>query len=330
MDLSVTYLGLTLPHPLIPGASPMVDDLDVVQRLAEAGAPAITMHSLFEEQIVHEQMAELHLMEAPSNSFSEALSFFPRASEYKLGPDEYLEQIGRIKRATSLPVIGSLNGVTSGGWVRYARYIEDAGADALEMNVYYLPTDPRETAADVERRTLDILRAVKSSVTIPVAVKLSQFFSALPHFAAELDAAGADGIILFNRFYQPDLDVEELTVVPTVRLSTSAELLLRLRWLAILSGHVSAALAVSGGVHTALDAVKAIMTGATAVQTVSSLLRNGPEYLRTMREELAHWLLDHEYDSLAQMRGSMNLLRCPDPAGFERSNYIRVLQGWRG
>ena len=329
MDLSTTYLGLRLPHPLMPGASPMVDNLDTVRRLEAAGAAAIVMHSLFEEQIVQDQLASFHFTERHAESFAEALSYFPRPGEYALGPEQYLAQVARIKAAVSVPVIASLNGTTSGGWVGYARRIQEAGADALELNVYYLATDPQEPGEVVERRTLDILRAVKQAVIIPVAVKLSPFFSSLSHFAAELDAAGADGLILFNRFYQPDIDAENLEVIPRLEFSTSAELLVRLRWLSVLSCQVRASLAITGGVHTAKDAIKAIMAGASAVQMVSELLRSGPGHLKTVLADLTHWMEEHEYESIEQMRGSMNLARSPDPAAFERANYIRVLQGWR-
>jgi len=329
MDLSTTYLGFRLPHPLMPGASPMVDSLDTVQRLEEAGAAAIVMHSLFEEQILQEQWATIYHMDVHAESFGEALSYFPRPGEFALGPEQYLAQIARIKKAVHIPVIASLNGTTAGGWVEYARRMEEAGADALELNVYYLATDPEEPAATVEQRTLDILRTVKQTVSIPVAVKLSPFFSSLAHFATELDVAGADALILFNRFYQPDIDIEQLEVTPKLELSNSSELLLRLRWLAILSEKVRCSLAVTGGVHTARDAIRAIMAGAHAVQMVSALLRGGPAYLRTVLDEMTTWMEEHEYTSLRQMRGSMSLARCPDPAAFERANYIRVLQGWR-
>ena len=329
MDLSTTYLGFRLPHPLMPGASPMVDSLDTVQRLEEAGAAAIVMHSLFEEQILQEQWATIYHMDVHAESFGEALSYFPRPGEFALGPEQYLAQIARIKKAVHIPVIASLNGTTAGGWVEYARRMEEAGADALELNVYYLATDPEEPGATVEQRTLDILRTVKQTVSIPVAVKLSPFFSSLAHFATELDVAGADALILFNRFYQPDIDIEQLEVTPRLELSNSSELLLRLRWLAILSEKVRCSLAVTGGVHTARDAIRAIMAGAHAVQMVSALLRGGPAYLRTVLDEMSTWMEEHEYTSLRQMRGSMSLARCPDPAAFERANYIRVLQGWR-
>ncbi|HLK10755.1 MAG TPA: dihydroorotate dehydrogenase-like protein [Candidatus Binatia bacterium] len=330
MDLSTTYLGLRLPHPFMPGASPMVDDLDTVRRLEDAGTAAIVMHSLFEEQITHEQLATIHGLEAGEESYAEALSYFPRPSDFTLGPEQYLEQIRRIKRAVAVPVIASLNGTTAAGWLEYARLIEQAGADALELNAYRVPASPSESAADVERRLLDIARTVRAAVSIPLAVKLSPFFSALAHLAAALDAIGVDGLVLFNRFYQPDVDVEALEVVPRLALSDSSELLLRLRWTAILSGRVRASLAVSGGVHATIDAVKAIMVGAHAVQMVSALLRGGPERLAAIRRGVEAWMAEHEYAALAEMRGSMSLERCPDPAAFERANYVRVLQSWRG
>ncbi len=329
MDLSTTYLGLKLPHPIMPGASPMVDKIDLVKRMEDAGAAAIVMHSLFEEQLMREELATYHHIDVHSDSFAEAMTYLPRPDEFNLGPDQYLEQLVRIKQSVDLPVIASLNGFTSGGWIRYAKLMQDAGANALELNVYYLATNADEAGEEVEQRTLDILKAVKQAVTIPVSIKLSPFFSSMASMAKRLDEAGADGLVLFNRFYQPDIDVESLEVEPTLRLSDSSELNLRLRWLAVVSGRVRASLAVSGGVHTHLDAVKAVMTGAHAVQVVSAILQQGPDVLRRIREGLTQWLEEHEYDSLEQMRGSMNLLRCPDASMFERANYIRILQGYK-
>ncbi len=329
MDLSTTYLGLKLPHPIMPGASPMVDKIDLVKRMEDAGAAAIVMHSLFEEQLMREELATYHHIDVHSDSFAEAMTYLPRPDEFNLGPDQYLEQLVRIKQSVELPVIASLNGFTSGGWIRYAKLMQDAGANALELNVYYLATKADETGDEVEQRTIDILKAVKQAVSIPVAIKLSPFFSSMANMAKRLDDAGADGMVLFNRFYQPDIDVESLEVEPTLRLSDSSELNLRLRWLAVVSGHVRASLAVSGGVHTHIDAVKAVMTGAHAVQVVSGILQQGPDVIRRIREGLTQWLEEHEYDSLEQMRGSMNLLRCPDASMFERANYIRILQGYK-
>lgn len=329
MDLSTNYLGLKLPHPLMPGASPLAGDLDTVRRLEDAGASAIVMNSLFEEQIVAEQLHRLHQVEAREQAFPEALTYFPEPGEYRLGPEEYLEQIGRIKQAVRIPVIASLNGTTTGGWLDYAKLMQEAGADALEMNVYYLATDTKETGESVERNTIEIVKNVKKAVTIPVAVKLSPFFSSLPHLAARLDEAGADGIVLFNRFYQPDIKVKELELERTLHLSDSSELLLRLRWLGILSGHVKASLGLTGGVHTGIDVVKGIMSGAHAVQVVSALLMHGPDRLKTMLRELQQFLEENEYDSLRQMQGNMSLLRCPDPKSYERANYAHILAGWR-
>jgi dihydroorotate dehydrogenase (fumarate) len=329
MDLSTTYLGFRLAHPLIPGASPLVDSLDTVRRLEDAGAPLIVMRSLFEEQIVQEEVVTTWSIETPKESYAEALSYFPEPDEFRLGPDAYLEQLRRIKAAVSVPVVASLNGTTEGGWLAYARLIEQAGADALELNVYELATDFGQTGAQVERRALGVVHTVRQAVSIPVAVKLSPFYSSLAHFARALDDLGVGGLVLFNRFFQPDIDVEQLEVVPRAQLSTSAELLLRLRWLAILSGRVRASLAATGGVLSAVDAVKAVMAGAHAVQLVSALLQHGPGYLAEVREQLARWLEEHEYASLRQMQGSMSLLRCANPGAFERAHYLRALQGYQ-
>lgn len=329
MDLSTTYLGLNLPHPLMPGASPMVDDLDTVRQLEDAGAAAIVMRSLFEEQITREQVATFVHTESHGQSFAEALTYFPSSEAFVMGPDEYLEQVRKVKRAVSVPVVGSLNGFTDGGWLDYAKLIEQAGADALELNVYFLGSDADEAGASIEERTIRMVEAVRKAVGIPVAVKLSPYYTSLAHFARRLDATGVDGLILFNRFYQPDIDEEELQVRRQVHLSTSAELPLRLTWLALLSPKVKASLAVSGGVHTVLDVVQAVMTGASAVQLVACLLKRGPSHLATLKSELAQWLEEHEYHSLGQMQGSMNLEACPDPAVYERANYMLMLQSWK-
>lgn len=328
MDLSTKYLGLDLPHPFMPGASPMVEDLDTVRRLEDGGAAAIVMNSLFEEQIVLEQLATAASLDGPADSFAEALSYFPEPDSLALGPEEYLEQLRRIREAVGIPVIGSLNGTTKGRWLDYAEQIEQAGAHALELNVYQLATDPEECGADLELRTVEMVTEVRQRIQIPIAVKLSPFYSALANFAKQLVAAGADGLVIFNRFYQADIDVEELEVERTLHLSDSSELLLRLRWLAVLSATVETSLAVTGGVHSSLDAIKAVMTGADAVQLVSALFRRGPEYLTGIRRRVEEWLVEHEYESLDQMRGSMSLARCPDPAAYERANYMHILQGW--
>jgi dihydroorotate dehydrogenase (fumarate) len=329
MDLSTSYLGLKLPHPFMPGASPLVDDLDTVKRLEDAGAAAIVMRSLFEEQITLDQLGTIHSMEVHEDSFAEALSYFPKPDEYQLGPDQYLEQLARIKAAVSCPVIGSLNGVTPAGWLDYARSIEQAGADALELNVYHIATSPEESGRDAEDRLVEIVEMVRKQVTIPLAVKLSPYYSAMAHLACALDARGVNGLVLFNRFYQPDIDIESLEAKPVLHLSDNSELLLRLRWLAVLSGRLRASLAVTGGVHSAIDAIKAVMAGAHAVQMVSALLEHGPEHLARIRTEVAQWLEEHEYRSLSQMQGSMSLERSPNPEAFERANYMRVLHSWR-
>jgi dihydroorotate dehydrogenase (fumarate) len=272
---------------------------------------------------------KIEVVEEHEESFAEALSYFPKASEFSLGPDEYLDQLRSICEAVSVPVIGSLNGITARGWLDYAKQIEETGADALELNVYYLATDPDEESLAVEARTLEIVRAVRAALRIPIAVKLSPFFSALPHFVRELEQAGADGLVLFNRFYQPDIDVENLEAEPTLQLSDPSELLLRLRWLAIIAPAVGIPLAASGGVHSGMDAIKAVMAGASVVQVVSALLRKGPEHLKTMRLEMERWMEEHEYESLRQMLGSMSLAHCPDPNAFSRANYMRILQSWR-
>ena len=329
MDLSTTYLGLTLPHPIMPGSSPLSDDLDTVRRLEDAGAAAIVMRSLFEEQIVGEELATYLAHEAASESHPEALSYMPEPSRLSLGTGEYLEHLQRVKAAVAIPVIASLNGTTPDRWLEYARLIALAGADALELNVYDLPTDPRETGEDVERRILDLVTTLRDAISLPLAVKLSPFYSSLSNLARRLEEARADGLVIFNRFYQPDLDVESLEIVPKARLSSPTELLLRLRWLSILSGQVGLSLAVTGGVHNAVDAVKAIMAGAHAVQVVSLLLRRGPAALTRLKNELGRWLEQHEYLSLRQMQGSMSVGKGADRSALERVHYMRVLRSWR-
>jgi dihydroorotate dehydrogenase (fumarate) len=329
MDLKTRFLGLDLKNPIIAGASPLVDDMDSVRRLEDAGVGAIVMHSLFEEQIARDQETEILDRELTENSWAEALSYFPNPEDFRLGPEAYLDQVRKVKAAVSCPVVGSLNGATGKGWVDYARLIQQAGADALELNLYFVSSAPGETSASVEARSLEIVAAVKAAVTIPVAVKLSPFFTSLRDFAARLDATGVDGLVLFNRFYQPDIDIDKLEAQATLRLSDSSELLLRLRWMALLFGQVKASLALTGGVHTVEDVVKAVMAGADAVQVVSCLLKKGPGHVRDLRDGLARWLDDREYASLAQARGTMSLLKSPNPEAFERANYMRVLNSWR-
>jgi dihydroorotate dehydrogenase (fumarate) len=311
------------------GACPLANDMDMVRRLEDAGSAAITLPSLFEEQITREEFGTLYDLEAGSESFAEATSYFANIPEIRLGPDNYLDQIRKVKAAVKVPVIASLNGVTASGWLDFARKIEQAGADALELNLYYLATNPLETADTVEKRLLEIVRTVKSSVALPLAVKLSPFFTSLAHFAKVLEGAGADAVVLFNRFYQPDLDIEALEVEPSLNLSSPSTLRLRLRWLAMLHSQLSIPMAVSGGVHTAEGALKATMAGATGIQMVSALLMHGPEQLKKVREDMIQWMEEHEYESLDQMRGSLSLTKCPNPQAFERANYMRVLAGWK-
>jgi dihydroorotate dehydrogenase (fumarate) len=327
MNLATTYMGFDLPHPLVPGAGPFADSLDTVRRLEDAGAPMLVMYSLFEEQVAREEVNVTRSIETPKDSYAEALSYFPEPDDFVLGPEDYLEQLRKVKAAVAVPVIGSLNGTTEGGWLRYARLIEQAGADGLELNLYELALDLEETGQEVERRGLEVVRAVKGSVGIPVAVKLSPFYSSIANFARRLDEVGVDALVLFNRFYQPDIDVEAQELL-RVNLSSPAELLLRVRWLGALSGRIRASLAATGGVHSATDAVKAVMAGAHATQMVSALLQHGPAYLMHVRDDLARWLEEHEFESLRQMQGSMNLLRCRDPGAYQRANYIRLLQSW--
>jgi dihydroorotate dehydrogenase (fumarate) len=329
MNTNTEYLGLALANPLVPGASPLADSADTVRRLEDAGAPAIVMRSLFEEQFLLEAQAALHHIDMHEETFGEALSYLPRSSEFEISPDRYLDQIAELKEKVSIPVIASLNGVTLGGWIDHAQRIEQAGADALEINFYHIPTSPDETGAQVESRIVEIVKALKASSKMRVAVKLHPFFSSLPNFARELVAAGADGMVLFNRFYQPDIDPEALEARPSLQLSNSEELLLRLRWLAILSAAVPCDYAASGGVHSGLDAVKAVMVGADAVQVVSSLLKNGPSHYGLLLAQMKAWMEENEYESVEQMRGSMSMANTPDPGAFERAGYMKVLQGWK-
>ena len=329
MDLTTRYLGLELSNPIVAGASPLATDLDAVKALGEAGVGAIVMHSLFEEQIERELSGMILDIETSRGLSAEATSFFPDVDEFRLGPGEYLEQIRKVKAAVQVPVIASLNGTTASGWVDFAKEVQLAGADAIELNVYYVAMRPGETGETVERRMVDVLKAVKSSVRIPVSVKLSPFFSAVRDIATKLDKAGADGLVLFNRFYQPDLDVEALEVAPTLRLSDSSELPLRLRWTAVLSGAVKGSLAISGGVHTPLDAVKAVAAGAHVVQVVSALLQKGPGHVKVLRDGLADWMTKHDYATLDQLRGCLSLQKVPNPAEFERANYLRILSKYK-
>jgi dihydroorotate dehydrogenase (fumarate) len=326
MDLSTTYLGLKLKNPLVPSASPLSRELGTLRQMEDAGAAAIVLYSLFEEEINRESQTLDRYLSEGTESFAEALSYFPEAPAYHaIGPDAYLHHIRRAKQALNIPIIASLNGVSTGGWVRYAKYIEEAGADALELNVYYVPTNLDLTAAEVEEIYLNVLRDVKTSVNIPVAIKLGPFFSAMGNMARRLSEGGADGLVLFNRFYQPDLDLENLDVVPNLVLSNSNELRLPLRWIAILFGRIEADMALTTGVHTAMDALKGVAAGASVVQMASSLLRNGPARLTDILAEMRAWLVMNEYESLEQLQGSLSQVRCGAPAAFERANYIRIV-----
>ena len=328
MDLKTTYLGLELKNPIVSGSCPLGANLDTIRNLEDAGAAAIVMPSLFEEEIMGAARAQME-MESAGAGFAEASSYLPDPDGYHVGPDQYLEHLRAAKETVSIPIIASLNGTSPGGWTGYAKKMEEAGADAIELNAYYLATDAAEAGADVEQRTIDIVAAVKSEVSLPVAVKLSPFYSSIANLARKLEETGANGLVIFNRFYQPDLDIEELDVVPNLRLSTADELRLRLRWLAILSSQVKISLAATGGAHNAVDVIKAVMTGAHAVQMVSALLIHGPEHITRTLEAIEFWLNEHEYESLRQMQGSMNLAKVPDAAKLTRANYMKMLDSWQ-
>jgi dihydroorotate dehydrogenase (fumarate) len=330
MTLTTSYLGLKLAHPFMLGASPLTGHLDNAKRLEDGGCAAIVMHSLFEEQIAQAMSGQIPGLERAMPEIAAGLAHFPRPERFPLGPGEYLEQLRKIKSAVSIPVIGSLNGVGAGGWLTYARMIEQAGADALELNVYYLSTGTRDTSLDIESQIEKLVRSLKGLIHIPIAVKLSPFYTTFASLAARLDAAGADGLVLFNRFYQPDFDVDTLEVLSNLHLSTSAELLLRLHWLAILSESVRASLASTGGVHSVVDGVKALLSGAHAVQMVSAVLQQGPQHFREMEQGLRSWMTRHKHDSIDAFRGRLKLQRGSDPAYVERANYFHVLHSWSG
>lgn len=326
MDLTTTYLGLNLRTPLVPSASPLSEEISNLRRMEDAGASAVVLYSLFEEQLTHDR-AELnfHLTQG-TESFAEALTYFPEPESFQLGPEGYLEHIRRAKEAVDIPIIASLNGTSVGGWTNFAKQIEQAGADALELNVYYIPTDLELTGGDVEQTYLDILKMVKAEVTIPVAMKLSPFFSNLANMAKRLDHGGVDALVLFNRFYQPDFDLERLTVQPHIILSTPHALRLPLRWIAILYGHLQAKLAATSGVHTAHDVLKMLMAGASVTMLCSVLLRHGIGHIQVIERNLREWMEEHEYESVKQMQGSMSQQHCLDRSAFERAQYRRALQ----
>jgi dihydroorotate dehydrogenase (fumarate) len=328
MDLKTTYLGLDLKNPIVSGASPLATSLDSARELEDAGVSAIVMSSLFEEEILGE-VATQQAIESYGESFAEAMSYMVEPHGFHVGPDRYLESVRQLKDALGIPVIGSLNGATPGGWTSYAKKIEQAGADALELNIFFLATDPAISGHDLDERMLEVVRSVTGEVSIPVAVKLSPYISSIPSMARQLVEAGAAGLVLFNRFYQPDIDIEKLEVEPNLRLSTSEELRLRLRWLAVLSGQIDASLSATGGAHTAVDVIKAVMAGAHTVQMVSALLIHGPAHVARTLEAFEFWMKEHDYTSVAQMVGSMNLSRTPNPAAIARANYMQVLDSWQ-
>ena len=329
MDLSTNYMGFDLPHPLIPGASPMVDDMDTVRRLEDAGAPMIIMHSIFEEQLEKEQMYVDWTITQGQDSSGEASSYLATPYNFRLGPDAYLKQLQKIKAAVRVPVIASLNGRTLGGWTSYAKLLQEAGADGIELNLYDLALSVFRDSTDIERESLAVIQDVRKAVQLPLAVKLSPFYTSPVHFVAQAAKSGAGSVVIFNRFYQADMDIENLTVKRELKLSTSDELLPRLRWTAAISGQVDCQLAITGGVQNARDVVKCLMVGADGVQIVSALLEYGPDHLKVLRDALAEWMRANEYTSVTQMKGSMSMARSPEPELFERGNYIRILQGWR-
>jgi dihydroorotate dehydrogenase (fumarate) len=327
-DLTTAYLGLKLKNPLVASASPLSKKLDRVRRLEESGIAAVVLYSLFEEQITHQQLELDHYLTQGTETYAEALTYFPDLGQYNLGPEAYLEHITRLKQAVRIPIIASLNGISAGGWVEYARRIQEAGADALELNLYYLPTSTDLTGGVLEDDYVGLVRRIRSMLRIPLAVKLSPFFTSIPNIAQRLTQAGANGLVLFNRFYQPDLDLEALEVVPSLELSTSSELRLPLRWVAILYGRVASDLAITGGVHTAQDVLKCAMAGASAVMMASELIEHGTSRVAQILGDLQAWMDQREYLSIAQMKGSMSQRAVREPAAFERANYMKALNAF--
>jgi len=328
VDLTTTYLGLKLKNPLVASPSPLSEKVENVKRMEEAGVAAVVMYSLFEEQIIHESLELDYFLTRGTESFAEALTYFPNIGKFTLSPEKYVETLKKTKLAVNIPVLGSLNGVSSGGWIEYGRKIQDAGADALELNLYYLPVDVDLTSSQLEDNYLKLVSDVRAGISIPLAVKLAPYFTALPNFAKRLVDAGADGLVLFNRFYQPDLDLENLEVVPHLVLSNSDELRLPLRWIAILYGKVKADLALTSGVHTPEDAIKAIMAGANVAMSTSAILKRGSNAIQHILTGMEEWLVAHEYESVKQMRGSMSQGAVAEPAAFERANYMKVLNSF--
>jgi dihydroorotate dehydrogenase (fumarate) len=328
MDLSTNYLGLKLRTPLVPSASPLSEDLGNIKRMEDAGAAAVVLYSLFEEQLRLDRIELAQHLEHGTESFAEALTYFPEPENLKLGPEEYLKHIAQAKAAVNIPVIASLNGSSVGGWTEYARQIQQAGADALELNIYHIPTNLDLTGTDVEQTYLDILQAVKSEVSIPVTVKLSPFFSNFANMAKRLDEAGANGLVLFNRFYQPDINLETLEIQPNILLSTPMAMRVPLRWVAILYGRIQASLAATSGVHRATDVLKVLMAGADVAMLCSTLLRHGVKHIADVEKDLVAWLEEHEYESVTQLKGSLSQKNCADPSAFERAQYMRAISSY--
>ena len=329
IDITTSYMGLKLKSPLVASPSPFSKKVDSIRKIEDAGAGAVVLHSLFEEQIIIEGNELDRFLTQGTESYAESLSYFPDLGNYNIGPQDYLDHVSQAKKAVDIPVIGSLNGVSTGGWIEYAKLIQDAGADALELNIYYIPTNSDITAQQIEQMYTDLVEDVKSSVNIPVAVKLSPYFSSMPNMARQLDRSGADALVLFNRFYQPDLDIENLVVKPDLNLSTSEELRLRIRWVAILFGNIKADMAITGGVHTADDVVKAIMSGANVAMMTSALLKNGIDHLKKVNSDLTDWMEKHGYESISKMQGSMSMQSVAEPAAFKRANYMKVLDSYK-
>ena len=328
MDLTTNYLGLKLRTPLVPSASPLSEEIDNIKKMEDAGAAAVVLYSLFEEQLLRDRAELARNLEQGTESFAEALSYFPKSDDYRLGPEEYLKHITKAKKALRIPIIASLNGSSAGGWTHYAKLIQQAGADALELNIYQIPTDAGVSAEKIEQSYLDILKAVKSEVTIPVAVKLSPFFTNFANVAKRLDKAGANGLVLFNRFYQPDIDLDTLEVKPNILLSTPMAMRLPLRWIAILYGRLHANLAATSGIHRGTDALKVLMAGADVTMLCSVLIRHGVQHISVIESEMTAWMKEHEYESVSQLKGSLSQKKCPAPSEFERAQYLRALSSY--
>jgi dihydroorotate dehydrogenase (fumarate) len=328
MDLTTKYLGLKLRSPLVVSASPMSEDIDNIKRMEDAGAAAVVLYSLFEEQLRQDRLELNENLQQGTDSFAEALTYFPEPDDFRLGPEEYLKHVAAAKKATRIPIIASLNGSSEGGWTEYAKKIQQAGADAIELNIYYIPTDMNLTGTEVEMNYLDILKAVKANVSIPVAVKLSPFFSNFANMAKRLDQASADGLVLFNRFYQPDIELESLEVKPNILLSTPMAMRLPLRWIALLHNRVRASLAATSGIHRASDVLKMVMAGADVTMLCSTIIRHGIPQIAIIERDLTAWLTEHEYESVSQLKGSLSQQKCPEPAAFERAQYMKALTGF--